>query len=200
MSVQDPAPVGKVWAIGAEFDTAAQVFHAAEKCRDAGFTRWDVHTPFPVHGMDEAMGLGRSRLSFFSLVGGCLGLTTAFFLIFLTSAKFSWPEWVPAFVKQNYPLIAHGKPFFALEPSVPIFFELTILMTAFFTVGALLVMNMLPRWHHPVFNWDRMARATDDKFFIVVEAADPKFTESETAQFLTEIGGHHVTVIRDEED
>ena len=107
--------------LGAEFPSALALMHAAEKVRDSGFRKWDVYSPFPIHGMDAAMGSQRSRVSLFSLIGGITGLTTAFVLIYYTSAI-------------NYPLIVQGKPYFALESSMPIFFELTVLLTAFGTI------------------------------------------------------------------
>ncbi len=168
--------------LGAEFPTAASLLHAAEKVQALGFRRWDVYSPFPVHGMDHAMGFKRSRVSLFSLIGGFIGLGTAFALIYYTSAL-------------NYPLITQGKPYFALEPSLPIFFELTILLTAFGTVLGLLLLTLLPRFHHPVFNWDRFQRVTDDGFFIVLEAADPQFSNEASRKVLQEIGGTHIAEI-----
>ncbi len=168
--------------LGAEFPTAASLLHAAKKVQALGFRRWDVYSPFPVHGMDHAMGFKRSRVSLFSLIGGFIGLGTAFALIYYTSAL-------------NYPLITQGKPYFALEPSLPIFFELTILLTAFGTVLGLLLLTLLPRFHHPVFNWDRFQRVTDDGFFIVLEAADPQFSNEASRQVLQEIGGTHISEI-----
>jgi hypothetical protein len=168
--------------LGAEFPTAASLLHAAKKVQALGFRRWDVYSPFPVHGMDHAMGFKRSRVSLFSLIGGFIGLGTAFALIYYTSAL-------------NYPLITQGKPYFALEPSLPIFFELTILLTAFGTVLGLLLLTLLPRFHHPVFNWDRFQRVTDDGFFIVLEAADPQFSEEASRKVLQEIGGSHISEI-----
>jgi Protein of unknown function (DUF3341) len=176
----------KVYGLGAEFDTTAELMTAAEKVRDAGFKRWDVHTPFPVHGMDAAMGLGKSWLSGAVLCGGITGLLTAACLTFI-------PSW------GIYPLIVHGKPFdWRTVPAFfPIFFELTILFSAFTTVFALLLMNQLPKWYHPVFNWERFKRATDDGFFVVIEARDPKFSETKTRELLESIGGKHVTLIHD---
>jgi hypothetical protein len=168
--------------LGAEFPTASSLLHAAKKVQALGFRRWDVYSPFPVHGMDHAMGFKRSRVSLFSLIGGFIGLGTAFALIYYTSAL-------------NYPLITQGKPYFALEPSLPIFFELTILLTAFGTVLGLLLLTLLPRFHHPVFNWDRFQRVTDDGFFIVLEAADPQFSNETSRKFLQEIGGTHISEI-----
>lgn len=159
---------------------------AAEKIRDAGFKKWDVHTPFPIHGMDAAMGLGKSWLSLPVLIGGCTGLITA---IALTC--------IPSFYL--YPLIVNGKPIDSatLPAFFPIMFELTILFSAFATVTALLLMTQLPKWYHPLFNWERFKKITDDGFFAVIEAADPKFSEAKTREFLEQLGGQHVTLIHD---
>jgi len=171
-----------LYGLGAEFPSAAALLEAAKKIYAHGFKKWDVYSPFPIHGMDHAMGFKRSRVSLFSLIGGFTGLTTAFVLIYYTSAL-------------NYPLIVQGKPYFALEPSLPIFFELTILLTAFGTVLGLLLLTLLPRLHHPVFNWDRFQRATDDGFFLVLEVADPKFDPTASRQLLQGIGGTHIAEI-----
>ena len=176
----------KVYGLGAEFDSAAALLHAAEKLRDAGFKKWDVHTPFPIHGMDAAMGLGKSWLSAPVLAGGITGLFTA---VALTC--------IPSF--SIYPMIVHGKPYDwrTLPAFFPIMFELTILFSAFTIVGTLMVMSQLPKWYHPVFNWERFKRVSDDGFFVVIEARDPKFNEEKTRKILEEVGGKHVTLIHD---
>jgi hypothetical protein len=171
-----------LYGLGAEFSSAAALLEAAKKIYAHGFKKWDVYSPFPIHGMDHAMGFKRSRVSLFSLIGGFTGLTTGFVLIYYTSAL-------------NYPLIVQGKPYFSLESSLPIFFELTILLTAFGTVLGLLLLTLLPRLHHPVFNWDRFQRATDDGFFLVLEVADPKFDPTASRQLLQGMGGTHITEI-----
>jgi hypothetical protein len=171
-----------LYGLGAEFSSAAALLEAAKKIYAHGFKKWDVYSPFPIHGMDHAMGFKRSRVSLFSLIGGFTGLTTAFVLIYYTSAL-------------NYPLIVQGKPYFALEPSLPIFFELTILLTAFGTILGLLLLTLLPRLHHPVFNWDRFQRATDDGFFLVLEVTDPKFDPTASRLLLQGVGGTHITEI-----
>jgi hypothetical protein len=177
----------RVYGIGAEFASPQALFEAAERVRDAGFKRWDVHSPFPIHGMDRAMGIGKSWLSVAVLCGGTLGFLTAIALQF-------YPSWI------EYPLVVHGKPtnFFSVPAFFPIMFELTILFSAFAAVGSMLVMNGLPRWHHPVFNWDRFKKATDNGFFLVIEARDPIFAEEKTKALLEEIGGTNVTVVEDE--
>jgi hypothetical protein len=176
----------KVYGLGAEFDSAAELLQAAEKVRDAGFKRWDVHTPFPVHGMDAAMGLGKSWLSAPVLAVGTAGFLTALALTM-----------IPSFVL--YPIIVHGKPtnFFTSPAFFPIFFELTVLFSAFAAVFSIMIFNRLPQWYHPVFNWERFKRASDDGFFLVIEARDAKFQEEKTRALLEEVGGKHVTLIHD---
>jgi hypothetical protein len=172
--------------MGAEFSSATALYHAAEKIRDKGFKKWDVHSPFPIHGMDAAMGMGKSWLSAVVLCGGVTGLATALLLEF-------WPSWI------DYPLIVHGKPFnWATVPAFfPIMFELTVLCSAFTCVFALMVFTQLPKWYHPIFNWDRFAKVTDNGFFLVIEARDPQFSETKTRELLEEIGGTHVTLVHD---
>jgi hypothetical protein len=176
----------KVYGIGAEFPSASALFHAAEKVRDKGFKRWDVHSPFPIHGMDAAMGLGKSWLSIVVFCGGFTGLLTAVVL-----------ECYPSLIE--YKLNVNGKPvdFMTVPAFFPIMFELTVLLSAFAAVIALLVFNQLPKWYHPIFNWDRFAKVTDNGFFLVIEASDPQFSESKTRALLEEIGGSHVTLVHD---
>ena len=177
----------KVYGIAAEYPSAAALYEAAKRVRDAGFKRWDVHSPFPIHGMDEAMGLGKSWLSAAVLAGGISGLLTAAILEFGPSSIL-------------YPLDVHGKPtnFFTVPAFFPIMFELTVLSAAFTAFFAMLIMNGLPRWYHPIFNWDRFARATNDGFFLVIEARDPRFTEIEARELLESSGGQNITVVHED--
>ncbi|MGI8889318.1 MAG: DUF3341 domain-containing protein [Chthoniobacterales bacterium] len=177
----------RVYGIAAEYPSASSLYHAAEQVRDAGFKRWDVHSPFPIHGMDDAMGLGKSWLSAVVLVGGIAGLLTACVLEF-------GPSWF------LYPLIVHGKPynFWTVPAFFPIMFELTILFSAFAAFFAWQAMNALPRWNHPMFNWDRFKRVTNDGFFLVLEARDPRFSENEARELLERTGGQHITVVHEE--
>jgi ActD protein len=176
----------KVYGMAAEFGSAQALFEAAEKIRDAGFKRWDVHSPFPIHGMDKAMGLGKSWLTAVIFCGGLTGFLFAFGL-----------EVFPSTVL--YKVVVMGKPvsFFSIPSWIPVMFELTILLSAFSAVFGLMAFIQLPKWYHPVFNWERFARTTDDGFFIVIEARDPKFSESKTRAFFEQLGGTHVTLIHD---
>ena len=177
----------KVYAIAAEYPSAAALYEAAKSVRDAGFKRWDVFSPFPIHGMDDAMGLGKSWLSAVVLAGGLSGLATALILTF-------GPSWV------LYPLIVHGKPYdWKTVPAYfPIMFELTILFSAFAAFFAVFIMNGLPRCNHPIFNWDRFTRVTNDGFFLAIEARDPRFDQNETRDLLEQTGGRHITIVHEE--
>lgn len=155
----------------AEFERTSDVLHAAELVRDAGYTRWDVHSPFPIHGMDRAMGLEDSRVGWTVLLFALTGLVAAFVMMF-------WMAGV------DYPFVAGGKPPGALPPMAPILFELTILFSAFGAVFGMLHLNRLPRHDHPVFESDRFRAASDDKFFISIELGDPKFELQHTRALL----------------
>lgn len=155
--------------------------------RDAGFKRWDVHSPFPIHGMDGAMGLGKSQLSWFVFIGGAAGTLTAFLLQFITQVLI-----YPTFVQDKPANIATLPAFF------PVMFELTILFSAFTALFGSMILNRLPRWNHPLFASGQFTRFSDDAFFICIEARDPKFSKEETRKLLEEVGGANVELIEDE--
>jgi hypothetical protein len=177
----------KVYGMAAEYPSASALYQAAKMVRDAGFRRWDVHSPFPIHGMDEAMGLGKSWLSAVVLAGGISGLLTAAVIEFGPSSFL-------------YPLDVHGKPtnFFTVPAFFPIMFEATVLFAAFAAFFANFIMNGLPRPNHPLFNWNRFARVTNDGFFLVIEARDPRFTEVEARELLERSGGQHITIVHED--
>jgi hypothetical protein len=175
-----------LYGVAAEFDSARDLFHAAEQMRDAGFRRFDVFSPFPIHGMDEAMGLKRSLLGKIIFLGGLTGFVSAVALQFIPSS----------FI---YPLIVMGKPtnLFTVPAFFPIMFEFTVLISAFTATFGMLIMNGLPRLNHPMLGWERFKRVSDDKFFCVIEKRDPKFSEREVRDFLESIGGHNITKIHE---
>lgn len=177
----------KLYGMAAEFPNAAAIYRAAEQMRDRGFRRWDVFTPFPIHGMDAAMGLGKSAVSYIVLCSGLCGTATAV-LLEIGSAVYL------------YPLIVQGKPvnWTTIPAFFPVIFELTVLFSAFGAVFGMLALNLLPRWNHPLFNWDRFARVTDDGFVIAVEASDARFSEKDTREFLEKIGGENISLVYDE--
>ena len=169
----------ELWGLLAEFATANDLLRAAGEVRDSGLSRWDAHTPFPVHGLDQQMGIRSTRIPwivFGAGTTGCLGGTLM-----------AW--WMNAV---DYPLIISGKPFFSLPANVPVIFELTILFSAVTAFVAMLVANGLPRLHHPLFADPGFRRATNDRFFISVEAADPAFDVEKTEQLLRAAGATRV--------
>ena len=177
-------PKAKLFGMAAEASSATALYQAAEKVRDAGYTRWDVYSPFPIHGMDQAMGLKKSWLSALVFCGGIAGLTIAAALQFYPSTI-------------EYPIIVAGKPinFFTVPAFFPIMFELTILISAFTATFGMLALNGLPRWNHPIFNWDHFKKVSNDGFFIVIESTDPKFDEEKTQAVLESLGVNHLTLV-----
>lgn len=178
------APKRVALALG-EFGSAAELLHAAEKVRDAGFTRWDTHSPFPIHGMDKAMGLRDSRLGWIVLVCGFTGLLTAAGLFFYMNG---W----------DYPLVLGGKPGDAWPAAIPVFFELTVLLSAFGAVFGMFHLNGLPRHHHPLFESERFAKASDDGFFVSIEAEDPKFDGARVRTLLEGLHAKAVELVEEE--
>ncbi len=174
----------KLYGLLAEFETPHQLVEAVEKVRDQGFKKWDVHTPFPIHGMDGAMGIRGSRLPFIVLIGGLTGLVVATLMQWWTNAV-------------DYPFIISGKPLFGLPAAFPVMFELTILLSAFATFFGMWGLNRLPKWHNPLFNNDRFRRATQDRFFIAIEADDPKFSLDKTREMLVSLGSTAVEEVEE---
>jgi hypothetical protein len=172
----------------AEFDSSHDVLRAAENVRDAGYVRWDTHTPFPVHGMDRAMGLPDSKVGWIVISFALTGLTGAFVMM----------HWMNGI---DYPLIVGDKPGGApgtLPSMVPILFELTVLLSAFGALLGMLHLNRLPRHNHPVFESDRFRQASDDRFFISIDADDPKFDTVRTRNLLEAAQAKHVEVVEEE--
>src|SRR5580700_7938584 len=165
----------KVYAVMGEFSDPHELVHAGRKIREMGYTKLDAMTPFPVHGIDEAIGIPYSKLGWIVICIGLCGTLTAELLI--------W--WCGAI---NYPLVIGGKPLFDFTFSIPITFELTILCSAFASLIGMLALNGLPRLYHPSLNYRNAHRATDDKFLLVIEADDPKFHAQETVEHMRSVG------------
>jgi mono/diheme cytochrome c family protein len=178
---ETPTGPAALHGILAEYDSPADLKAAAIKVRDAGFSRWDTYTPFPVHGIDQAMGIKMTVLPWIVLGAGLTGLTTAILL--------QW--WTNAF---DYPWIVSGKPFWSIPANVPIMFELTVLFSGITALVGMLMLNNLPLPAHPLDLVKRFARSTDDKFFLLIEAADPKFDDAKTRTLLE---GTHPVALED---
>ena len=185
----------KLYGMLAEFSTPAQIVHAAERVRNAGYKWWDCHTPFPVHGLDKAMGIRATILPVIVFFGGMTGTLVALALQTLTNST-GWKFWALVPVS-GYPFMISGKPLWSIPAFIPVTFELTVLLSALTTVLALLLLNGLPRLYHPLFKNNRFARATDDRFFVVIEARDPKFSRLRTEEFLKSLGPSAVEAMED---
>jgi len=179
------APIAQtvaVYGAVAEFDSPERLLAAIRGLRERGYSRLDAFTPFPVHGIDEALGAPRSPLGRIVLAAGLAGAAAALLLIWWTGAV-------------DYPLVVAGKPFFAFEFSIPVTFELAVLFAAFAAVIGMFLFNGLPRLYHPVFQHSRFERATDDKFLLAIEADPADFDTFGAAEALRTLGGKHVEVI-----
>ncbi len=167
---------GGLYGVMAEFPDPAAVMVAAEAVRDAGYSRWDVYAPFPIHGIEEAMGLPRSKVSRFVGTGALVGV--------LGGMLMQW--WMSAV---DYNIVVGGKPLFAWEQYLPITFELGILLGSTGAIAGMFLTNKLPMLYHPLMKKDRFLRVGDDGFFIAIEAADPRFDLGEARSLLERLGG-----------
>jgi hypothetical protein len=176
-------PESETYGVLAEFHSPHALLHACEKVRDSGFQRWDAYSPFPVHGLNQAMGLRRSPLPYIVLFFGLLGATTGITLQL-------WANGIA------YPISISGKPMLNWQPYMPITFELGVLFAAISALVGMLGLNQLPMHYHPLFGSDRFQRATDDGFFVAIESWDPKFDVVQTPKFLQGLGATHVEVVK----
>ncbi len=155
----------------AEFDSVDAILAAAEQVREAGYRRWDTHSPFPIHGMDDAMGIRPTILPWLVAMGGVAGLLAGLALQVYTNAI-------------DYQMFVSGKPLVSLPAFIPVIFECTIAGAAFTAVFGMLVLNKLPMLYNPLFKSERFRRVTNDRFFVVIDATDPNFDEVETEKLL----------------
>lgn len=178
----DDAP--KLFGVIAEFNDVDQLLHAAEKAYKAGYRQLDAYSPYPVHGLAEAIGFRKTAVSPITLVGGLCGTATAFAL-----------QYIPTVLHNPYDI--GGKPFFSWPSYFPIMFELTILFGSFSALGSMLLLNGLPQPHHPIFNAKRFDRASSDGFFLCIESTDAQFDSAQTTAFLSGFGAVEVSEVYD---
>lgn len=177
-----PRPSGAVYGVVAEFPSPEALVRAARAAREAGYRKIDAYSPFPIHGIDEAMGASRSRLGYVVFGAGLAGLAAALLLQWWTGAV-------------SYPLVIGGKPLFAVEFSIPITFELTVLLAAFGAVLGMFFLNGLPRFYHPIFQYSRFSGVTDDAFLLAIEADGRDFRPERAVDVLEALGGTNAEVI-----
>jgi hypothetical protein len=168
--------MSETYGIIASFPDTPSFFHAAEKVRDAGYKKWDTYSSFPVHGMPEAQGQSRSKVPIFTFCGGISGFTLGLAIVWYMNAF-------------DYPLIVGGQPFFSPVFPFPIMYELTILLSAFGTLGGMFIMNLLPQHYNSLFNSETFLEVSGDRLVIAIEARDAQYDPEATRRFLQEIGG-----------
>lgn len=172
-------PQTRLYGLLAEFDSPGALIEGAKKVRAAGYRQWDCHSPFPVHGLDPAMGIKTTILPILVFGGGMTGTALAFLM--------QW--WMNAI---DFPWLVAGKPYSSVPMQIPIAFELTILLSVFTAFFGMWALNKLPQVWHPLFGNDRFLKATDDGFFVAIEGSDPKFDREATARLLREAGATEV--------
>jgi hypothetical protein len=175
-------PKTPIYGLMAEFDTPAHLVVAAVRVRDEGYRKTDAFAPFPVEGLDEALGVRTTRLPFLVLLGGLIGCVGGYFMQYYSAVI-------------DYPFNVGGRPYHSWPMFIPITFELTILTAGLFAAFAVLALNGLPMPYHPVFNVSRFALASRDRFFLLVEAADPKFHLEETRRLLESLAPREVAEV-----
>ena len=163
-----------LYGLMAEFESPDALLHAAEQAYAAGYREMDAYSPFPVHGLGEAIGARASRISYIILGGGILGALGGYGMQLYYSLI-------------GYPIIVGGKPPHSWPAFIPVTFELTILGAATAALLGMILGNGLPEPYHPVFNVPNFARASQDRFFLAIEAKDPKFDRDQTWNFLQEL-------------
>ncbi len=161
----------KVYGILAEFETPDQLIEAARRTREAGYQKFDCYTPYPVHGLTDAMGVQEAKVPWTVFIMGLIGATAAFSLQVYTSAI-------------DYPLNIGGRDLISWPYFIPITFEGMVLLAAFGAFFGMLIYNGLPAPYHPVFNAPQFVRASTDRFFLCIEARDPNYDRQRVTEFL----------------
>ena len=175
---------GKLHGVMAEFQNPAELLEATHRAYAAGYREMDAYTPLPIHGLAEALGFHKTGVPLAVLIGGLAGAAGGFGLCYFMAAL-------------TYVHNIGGRPIFSWPSFIPITFETTVLLASFAAVFGMLIMNGLPMPYHPVFNVPRFALASDDRFFLCIEATDPKFDISGTRAFLESLGAYEVSDVDD---
>ena len=180
-----PAEQVALWGLMAEFEEHEQLLEAARRAYTEGYRRMDAYSPFPIEGLAEAIGRGYTSVPLITLLGGVAGGLGAYFMQWYSMGKL-------------YPLNVGGRPLNSWPNFIPVTFELTVLIAALSALTAMLVLNKLPEPHHPVFNVPEFRRASIDRFFLCIEARDPRFDLHETHRFLENLNPVNVLEVPDE--
>ncbi|WP_440999513.1 DUF3341 domain-containing protein [Fodinibius sp. SL11] len=176
----------QIYGVLAEFRNPKELVDAASSVKKSGYKDFDTYAPFPIHGMEKAMGLKKSPLGWIVLGGALTGMIGALTLMI----------WVMGY---EYPMNISGKPFINFPIYIPITFELTVLLAAFATTFGMLALNKLPRLHNPLFSVERFSKASDDGFFVHIEASDDLFSEEKVKKLFQDNGATHIETVYDSE-
>jgi hypothetical protein len=168
-----------IYGVMAEFDDPTAVVSATRRAYEEGYRRMDAYSPYPIEALSEAVGPHKERLPLIVLIGGIIGMIGGFGMQYYVAVI-------------NYPINVGGKPLFSWPAFIPITFETTVLGAAMAAIFGMLALNGLPEPYHPVFNAPNFALATRDRFFLVIEARDPKFDREATTGFLRSLGAQEV--------
>jgi hypothetical protein len=172
----------RIYGLLAEFDSPEKLRAAATRAREAGYREMEAYTPFPVEGLAETLGHRKTRVPLLVLLGGVAGGVSGYALQY-------WINCV------DFPINVAGRPFHSWPSFIPVTFELTILLAALAAVFGMLLLNRLPQPYHPLFNAPEFARASQDGFFLALQANDAKFEREASAKFLENLGASGVTEV-----
>jgi len=192
MTIEEPTAGRRFLGYLLEFDNVDDLTTGAEKVRDAGYSNWDCHTPFAVHGLDHAMGARPSHVQWIVLCIGFTGLLTGLFIQWWMNATVHYGN-----VVTGFQYFVSGKPFWSVPANIPVMFEMTILFSAFAAFFGMLCVNKLPQYNHFTMYSARFGRATDDRFFISISAEDPQFDQQKTRDLLAGLPGTYLEVLED---
>ncbi|NBC64785.1 MAG: DUF3341 domain-containing protein [Bacteroidetes bacterium] len=174
-----------IYGILAEFRNPRELTDASKTIVESGYRNFDTFSPFPIHGIDKAMNLNKSKLGWIVAGHGLLGLLGGLALIYFTMVV-------------DYPMNISGKSLVNVPAWIPVLFELTVLLSAFGAVFGMFFLNGLPKFNHPLFDSENFKKATDDGFFVCIESNDPQFEEEKVSKFLKDAGATNIETIYEE--
>jgi ActD protein len=177
--MQTPLLPPPVYGLLAEFEHPHELVEAAEAARAAGYKRIDAYSPFPVEGLADAIGFRRNELPLIIFIGGLIGCIGGFGMQYYFNAV-------------DYAINVGGRPLNSWPMFIPVTFELTVLCAALSAIVGLFALNRLPMPYHPVFNVPEFVHATRDRFYLAIEARDPKFDLAKTREFLSKLNPHDI--------
>lgn len=204
--METPVTQNTLYGVVAEFSDADKIVAAADKARAAGYRHMDAYTPFPVHGLAEALEFHDARVPWMIFIAGCVGAIAGYSLQLFTSTPMLEPILKQPFINDvvirniPYPMNVGGRPYHSWPSFIPVTYELTILLAAGTAFLGMLLLNGFPRPYHPIFNARNFERASLDRFFLCIEARDPLFEIDKTSHFLINLGADLVSQVAEDSE